>query len=44
MWAAYNWGPGNLDAALQRFGPEWLRHAPPETQQYVARNLSALGG
>ncbi len=42
-WAAYNWGPGNLDDALRRFGGDWLRYAPKETQDYVRRNLSATG-
>jgi soluble lytic murein transglycosylase len=44
MWAAYNWGPGNLDEALKRHGNDWLRHAPQETQEYVARNLRAARG
>jgi soluble lytic murein transglycosylase len=44
MWGAYNWGPGNLDNALARHGPDWLNHAPPETQNYVRRNLRAIGG
>ena len=43
-WGAYNWGPGNLDAAIERHGDNWLRHAPQETQNYVRRNLRALGG
>lgn len=41
MWAAYNWGPGNLDSALQRHGDNWLANAPAETRNYVARNLRA---
>lgn len=44
MWGAYNWGPGNLDNALTRHGNDWLRHAPRETQDYVARTLRALRG
>jgi soluble lytic murein transglycosylase len=44
MWAAYNWGPGNLDAAIQRHGPNWLDHAPAETQAYVTRNRRNLMG
>lgn len=44
MWAAYNWGPGNLDSAIARHGENWLRAAPAETQNYVARNLRALRG
>lgn len=43
MWAAYNAGPGAVDEAL-RHGADWLRHLPRETQDYVARNLRALGG
>jgi soluble lytic murein transglycosylase-like protein len=33
--AAYNWGPGNLSAALKQWGSDWLAHAPAETQAYV---------
>lgn len=43
MWGAYNWGPGNMDAALSRHGDGWLAHAPAETRDYVARNLRAAG-
>lgn len=43
-WAAYNWGPGNLDVAIRQYGDDWLSHAPPETQSYVQRNVAALGG
>lgn len=42
MWAAYNWGPGNLDRAIQRHGENWLQYAPRETRSYVARNLRAV--
>lgn len=42
MWAAYNWGPGNLDSALERHGENWLANAPAETRNYVARNLRAV--
>ena len=34
--AAYNWGPGNVDKAIARYGNAWLNAAPPETQAYVA--------
>lgn len=44
MWAAYNWGPGNLDRAISKYGEGWLSHAPSETRNYVARNLQALRG
>lgn len=42
MWAAYNWGPGNLDNALRRHGENWLQHAPQETRDYINRNLRSL--
>lgn len=43
-WAAYNWGPGNLDAAIARHGANWLQAAPDETRNYVANNLRQLRG
>lgn len=42
-WAAYNWGPGNVDAAIKEHGADWLEHAPEETRKYVGKNLAALG-
>lgn len=33
--AAYNWGNGNIDKAIKRYGNDWLSHAPKETQGYV---------
>lgn len=42
-WGAYNWGPGKVDAAIKEHGADWLAHAPAETQNYVAKNLAALG-
>jgi soluble lytic murein transglycosylase len=45
MWAAYNWGPGNLDAAIATHGENgWFANAPRETKNYIARNMRALGG
>lgn len=41
-WAAYNWGPGNVDAAIKEHGANWLAHTPAETKNYVAKNLAAL--
>lgn len=43
-WAAYNWGPGNLDKAMAEHGAAWLSAAPKETRDYVAKNLAQLGG
>lgn len=58
-WAAYNAGPGRLDAALKNAGRpvmtnasadpnapkqiSWLSLMPKETQNYVAKNMAALG-
>lgn len=42
-WGAYNWGPGNLDRALSRYGDNWLQYAPAETQAYVRNNMRKLG-
>lgn len=44
MWAAYNAGPGRVDTLIERHGSDWLRYAPKETQDYVRKNLRALGG
>jgi soluble lytic murein transglycosylase len=41
-WAAYNWGPAKVDAAIKEHGAGWLAHAPQETQDYVAKNMAAL--
>lgn len=43
-WAAYNWGPSRVDAAVARHGDRWLSATPKETRQYVAKNLNALRG
>jgi soluble lytic murein transglycosylase len=42
-WAAYNWGTGNLDKAIEKYGADWLNHAPDETRTYVTKNMAALG-
>jgi hypothetical protein len=41
--AAYDWGPGNLQNALQKYGSNWLSYAPAETQNYVSSVLSGAG-
>lgn len=41
-WAAYNWGPGNLDKALKNYGGNWFAHAPSETRAYVRNNMEKL--
>lgn len=40
--AAYNWGEGNLDRALERYGDSWYSHAPAETQNFVPAILSRV--
>lgn len=47
-WAAYNWGPGNLDREIQdatkRGTPDaWMGNMPKETRDYVAKNMKAYG-
>jgi hypothetical protein len=43
--AAYNWGEGNVDKAVEAHGSDWLQHAPTETQNYVGKGmLKAYGG
>ena len=41
--AAYNWGPGNVDAAIKEHGENWLAKAPKETRDYVARGAQEFG-
>ena len=35
--AAYNWGPGNMDAALKKHGDNWYRYSPKETRDYITK-------
>lgn len=39
-YAAYNAGPGALEAAIEKGGDNWLALMPPETRAYVANNLA----
>lgn len=34
--AAYNFGPGNLDSVIKRYGNDWMGHVPAETRNYVS--------
>lgn len=35
--AGYNWGGGNVDEAIQKWGDNWLDHAPTETKNYIKK-------
>jgi len=41
--AAFDWGPGNLQNALNTYGDNWFSHAPAETQNYVTTILQNAG-
>jgi soluble lytic murein transglycosylase-like protein len=41
--AAYNWGPNHVTQAVERWGADWLSHAPSETQHYVSSILARTG-
>ena len=41
--AAYNWGPQHVVQAVQRWGANWLSHAPAETQHYVSSIMASAG-
>ena len=34
--AGYNWGQGNVQNAIAKYGNDWLSHAPEETQNYIS--------
>ena len=37
--AGYNWGGGNVDKAVKKYGNNWISHAPKETQNYIKKIL-----
>lgn len=37
--AGYNWGGGNVDKAVKKYGADWLSHAPTETKNYIRKIL-----
>lgn len=41
--AAYNWGEGNVQKAVDTYGDQWLSAAPKETKNYVNKVLSSVG-
>ncbi len=42
--ACYNWGQGNVQKAINKYGDNWLAHAPEETQNYVRNITGTLNG
>ena len=42
--AGYNWGQGNLDKAITRYGSDWKNHAPAETKAYIIKIENNTGG
>lgn len=42
--AAYNAGPGRVDAAVKKHGDNWLTHMPDETVNYVRKGGDKLLG
>lgn len=36
-FAAYNMGPGALDAIIEKWGDKWQEHLPKETRQYLMK-------
>jgi len=40
--AAYNWGPGNVDADIVAHRGDWEKYAPTETKAYIDRVLKLL--
>jgi soluble lytic murein transglycosylase len=43
-WAAYNWGPGNMDAYIKTGKGKNGNAMPQETINYVNKNMEALAG
>jgi hypothetical protein len=41
--AGYNWGQGNLDKDIAKFGDAWASHLPRETTGYLARVTAGMG-
>jgi soluble lytic murein transglycosylase-like protein len=40
--AAYNYGPGNLDAVIKQHPTDWLGFTPAETQNYVNKTAGRI--
>lgn len=40
--AAYNWGIGNLEKDVRKYGHGWEQHLPSETKSYISKVLAAM--
>jgi soluble lytic murein transglycosylase-like protein len=40
--AAYTWGPKNVKMTITQYGNEWLKYAPEETQDYIAKIMKYI--
>lgn len=40
--AAYNWGPGNVDKVIKKYGTAWIRHLPEETNNHIRKFFKVL--
>lgn len=41
--AGYNWGEGNVQKAIAKYGENWVAHAPASTQAYISTILNKAG-
>lgn len=41
--AAYNWGMGNVDKAIKKYGDNWKEHLPKETSDYIRKITGQAG-
>lgn len=41
--AGYNWGEGNVQAAIKKYGANWVAHAPASTQAYISNIMTKSG-
>lgn len=42
--AGYNYGPGNLNALIKKYGADWINHLPTETKGYLQSVLPFASG
>ena len=42
MLASYNWGIGNVEKDVDKYGANWRQHVPQETNEYIKKVLRAM--